>query len=82
MRSPSAPGPAAPVASPATGAAQPVRLTPEQFAAEVRKNAPLREQLAKQYPNVYRDLAVQAKGELDRCVVTMVVDGVLKAVCR
>ena len=82
MRSPSPPAPAAPVAGPESGAAQPVRLTPEQFAAEVRRNAPLREQLAKQYPNVYRDLAVQAKGDLGKCLVTKVLDGVLKAVCR
>ena len=71
--------------APAHGAAAraaPARLTPEQFDAEVRKNTPVRLQLAKQYPDVYRDLALQTKQRLHRCIVTKVVDGVLKAVCR
>jgi hypothetical protein len=61
----------------------PARLTPEQFAAEVRKNAPLREQLAKQFPDAYSSLSQQSKqGNLSKCIVTKVADGVLKAVCR
>jgi hypothetical protein len=75
-----------PTASSARSAAPlpgPARLTPEQFAAELRKNAPLREQLAKQFPDTYSSLAQQSKGgDLSKCIVTKVVDGVLKAVCR
>ena len=70
-------------AAPAAGApSAPVRLTPEQFAAELRENAPLREHLAKQYPDTYSSLAQQSKVDLGKCIVTKVVDGVLKAVCR
>ena len=72
---------ASPAPSPAA-AGTPARLTPEQFAAEVRKNTPVRLQLASQYPDVYRDLALQTKEGLHKCLVTKVVDGVLKAVCR
>lgn len=82
MRGPPTPAPAAPAASPASGPVQPVRLTPEQFAAEVRKNAPLREQLAKQFPDSYRSLAQQSKVDLSKCIVTTVVEGMLKALCR
>ena len=74
-----------PTASPARNPAAPagpVRLSPEQFAVEVRNNAPLRAQLAQQYPDVYRDLGKQVKGNIDKCVVTKVFDGVLKAVCH
>lgn len=67
-------------ASPAAGAV-PLRLSPEQQLEAVRKNDPLRAKLAKQYPDSYRELERQAKRDLRNCVVTQVVDNVLKANC-
>ena len=74
-------GPAttAPPALPA--GAIPVRLTPEQQLEAVRKNDPMRAKLEKQYPESYRELERQARRDLRNCIVTQLVDNVLKANC-
>ncbi len=45
-------------------------LTSEQFKQKLRDNAPLRARLEPQYPDTWRQLAVQARGKLNTCVVT------------
>lgn len=63
-------------------AAIPARMSKDQYAEALRTNAPLRENLAKRYPDSYRQLEQQAKRDLKGCVVTQLIDGVLKAACQ
>ena len=51
------------------------------YAQQVRDNAPVRTKLRQKYPDVYRDLAGQTRRDLNGCVVTEVVPGVLRATC-
>jgi hypothetical protein len=76
--------PGSPKASPAAApaAAIPVRMSKDQYAEALRKNASVRENLAKRYPDSYRQLEQQAKRDLKDCVVTQLIDGVLKAACQ
>ncbi|HEY8067886.1 MAG TPA: hypothetical protein VIF38_03260 [Burkholderiales bacterium] len=52
------------------------------YARQVRDNAPLRVQLQKKYPDVYRDLASQTRRDLGGCVVTEMMPGILRANCQ
>jgi hypothetical protein len=65
-------------ASKSPGAPQP---TGADYARQVRDNAPLRAQLQQKYPDVYRDLAGQTHRDLNGCLVTEIVPGILKATC-
>ena len=63
-------------------APMPVRMGKDQYAEALRKNAQVRETLAKRFPDSYRQLEQQAKRDLKDCVVTQLIDGVLKAACQ
>ena len=58
------------------------RVSDEEFARQLQENVPTRVKLAKQYPDSYQRLGAQVKKDLRSCIVTEVVPGVLKAVCR
>ena len=76
--------PAPPKATPAAakGAPGPLRMNPEMYADAVLRNAPLRIKLKKQYPESYAALEQQTKRDLSGCLVSQVIEGVLKAVCQ
>ena len=74
--SPAPPKAAAPAAPGA------LRMNPEMYADALRGNAPLRIKLAKQYPDSYARLEQQTKRDLSSCLVSQVIEGMLKAVCQ
>ena len=57
-------------------------MNPEMYADAVLRNAPLRIKLKKQYPESYAALEQQTKRDLSGCLVSQVIEGVLKAVCQ
>jgi hypothetical protein len=66
-------------ASKASGAQPSIRA---EYAQRLHDNEPLRSRLAQKYPDTYRDLASQVHRDLNGCIVTEVVPGVLKATCQ
>lgn len=59
-----------------------LRMNPDMYADAVLRNAPLRIKLKKQYPESYAALEQQTRRDLSGCLVSQVIEGVLKAVCQ